>query len=262
MFCLTTTHSCIGMSIFLLTKDVINIILEKCVDYSESCDNMNMYSGQPTLLKHISRFSLTCKYIHKFAQKYINDNTYTYHIFQKHIHRPDIVDHCGVIYNPQQIGNNVWFLCIKSSAHSFMYVDLEYYNFYGQSDRYFQENVIHLNGCLNSVTVYSDSLMTTKCFCIHYKANYGEVLLLTWYHNYHHSHHHHVKMTWTEGDVWLGIVNIMGGSHLMYRYEVCIDNGGPIIRKEKQYRLLNEKYHYEKYNLITDLWDYPSQLDF
>lgn len=248
------------MSLYLLSKDIINIIIVKCTDYSEWSKYYNMYCNQPALLKYIARFALTCKYINQVAQKFINDHTYTYHIFQKAIIQPDIIDQCGVVYKPHSIGNALWFLCIKSSCEAFMYVDKEYYDFYGQSDRYFEENCIYLQGNLKSTTIKSQSMVKSRCFTIHYKAQFGEILLLTWYYPYYNHIHHHIKMTWTEGDVWVGIIHTEY-SDTMYRYEVCIDHGGPIIRKENIYRPLRS-VDGEMNNLISDVWDYPAQLNF
>ena len=250
------------MSIFLLNKDIVNIILEKCVDYSDWSEIVSIYSGQPTLLRYIARFGSTCKYINRFAQVFINNNTYVYHIYQKDIERPDIVDHCGVVYKPSMIGYNLWFLCIKSSLKEFMYVDSKYYDMYDQSQRYFEENVSHLAGKLNSVSVQFESFVRTFAFNIHYKANFGEVILLTWYYNYYPHTHQHIKLMWTENDIWIGIINVYKAfSDIRYRYEVCVDGGGPIIRKEKEYKPLLTNGNKDNY-VITDVWDCPHPLKF
>lgn len=218
-----------------LCKDIINLILEYCIDYSNGNEIVNMYSSQPTLMKHIYHFSLTCKRLNHIAQIFINSHTYTYNIYQKSIERPDIHDHNGVVYYPHPIGNNIWFVSVKQTGNKFIFVDELFYSHYQYSDRYFEQNRVIMKGIPNETTNYYRSLVKTRTFTIHYKANYGEVLLLTWYYNHPHSDHYHVKMTWTEGDVWVAVVDLPRDS-LMYRYEVCIDNGGPIIRKENKYR--------------------------
>lgn len=241
------------MSLLSLNKDVLNIILEKCVDYSNWAEKMDMYSIPPALFKYISRFTLTCKRLNEIAQKFIHDRSYTFHIYQRSIKTPSIVDHCGKIYRPQHIGNNIWILSVKQSSGAFMYVDGEGYEYYLGSDRYFRENEICLKGQRGSITTI-DIQVYSICFTVHYKAKFGEILLLTWYQTLACQIHHHIKMHWTEGDVWIGVINT-DYSNIGYRYEICADHGGPIIKKESKYREISLYPLTSK--VVTDIWDCP-----
>jgi hypothetical protein len=216
-----------------------------------------MYSMQPTLFKYVARLALTCKQIYIIAQKIIDDGEFIYHIYQKSIDQPDIVDNQGEIYIPKPIGNNIWFLSIKQSSNAFMFVEKEWFEYYHRSDRYFRENETYLVGKQNSIVTAAINRVHSICFTIHYKANFGEILLLTWYEirSPYNTVHHHIKMAWTGGDVWVGVIDTTC-SDIGYRYEVCIDNGGPIIRKETKYRNMKPS----KAHVVSDVWDNSQQV--
>lgn len=224
-----------------LGKDLLTFILGKCIDYNEWDD---------LILNNIVRISLVCKKLNKVAQNIINKHTYIYNIYQKSIGRPDIVDNNGDIYIPRDIGNHIWFLSIKRTTKRLLFVDKYYYDFYDQSDRYFEENCILIKGKLNEEVTSSYIIDEGRCFTIHYKAKFGQILLLTWYHKYTQKHHH-IKMQWTNGDIWIGIM-YEPRSDFLYRYEVCIDHGGPIITKEHEYREFNSIS-----NVVSDVWNKP-----
>lgn len=225
-------------------KDLLTFILEMCVEYNDYGD-VNLNSLLSVLL--------VCKPLSIIAQKIINKNKYTYNIYQISKKRPDIIDIRDHVYTPEYIGNNIWFVSVNSASKRFIFVDEEYYSYYGGSDKYFEQNGIVIKGKINSIVTYCNYLSNMKCFTIHYKANFGEVLLLTWYDKYTEIHGH-IKMKWTEGDIWVGIIcdEKYTFFNRVYRYEVCIDNGGPIIRKEKAYRECNSL------DLKIDVWDEPS----
>jgi hypothetical protein len=107
-----------------------------------------------------------------------------------------------------------------------------------------------MKGKLNREVTFFDVIDEAKCFTIHYKANFGEILLLTWYHK-STSEHKHVKMQWTDGDIWIGIM-YEPRNDFVYKYEVCVDNGGPIIKKEIEYRKFASKS-----KVVSDVWDTP-----
>jgi hypothetical protein len=226
--------------LLLLGKDLLTFIFEMCIEYNEWNDiNLN------TLLQ----LTVVCKPINTIVQKIINKHKYTYNIYQISTERPDIVDIHDNTYTPEYTGNHIWFLSAQSVHNKFIFVDKEYYDFYDQSSRYFEENCTVLKGIINSQMTFCDVLHSAQCFTIHYKAEFGQILLLTWYNEYNHVHKH-IKMSWTEGDVWIGIICEANYS-FYYRYEVCVDNGGPIIRKEKDYRKNMKK------ELNIDVWDKP-----
>lgn len=225
--------------LLLLGKDLITFILEMCIEY-------NQYSK--VNLNSILSIALTCKSLSKLAQNIINRYTYVYNIYQQSIECPVIVDTEYNVYTPKNIGNNVWFLSVKRKTERFIFVDKACYDYYDCSDRYFEDNCVVIKGKINTETTYYQILDEKKCFTIHYKAQFGEILLLTWYDKYTQEHNH-IKMQWTEGDVWVGVICVPSDIH--YRYEVCLDKGGPIVRKEKQYRESNS------IKVVSDIWDHP-----
>lgn len=228
-----------------LPKDVFKShVLKLCIEPPES---------GPTLV-WISRLSQTCRRLRDVCQKIIEENTCTFHIFQKSCEPPDIVDFCrNETYHAHPIGNYQWFICVKQMEPVLKYVDEDSFTHYKGSDRIWENSTI-IVGKAGQTIIHYDSLVVSKCFTIHYRANFGEILILTWYDNGHH--HHHVHMIWTPGDVWMALIVLDYWPEIHYRYEVCIDHGGPIVRKETHYRVSNRTVYEE--DILHDLWNFPT----
>lgn len=247
-------------SILDLPRDLVLHLCQNYLVVHES-ENKSDKSGK---YRHVFRLSLTCKHLYGIIGPFIKNNSYEFFIYQRSIKKPDIIDSLDNTYYASPIGNFAWFIHIRQSSNKIIFTDLAGYEYYDGSERYFLENSRILVATTKSSTsfrkhVYCKEIDKSTCFAVHYKANFGEILILTWYceefHCYHK--HYHVKLTWTEGDVWIGMITVSAWTKMQYRYEVCVDHGGPIIRKESQYRAL-EIYDSPTNQgcVINDLWDF------
>ena len=148
----------------------------------------------------------------------------------------------------------MWITHFKSTESRINYVPLAVYDRYGGSDRVFEDST---RVKLQIISPYRNVLAvnsTTRMFVsIHYHANFGEILqVVWWYESFFYSPLHHVKLVWTEGDVWIGQLILPYYSKMVYHYEVCIDHGGPIIRKED---ITRGCYLNSMNKVASDVWD-------
>jgi hypothetical protein len=232
------------MSLVLLSKDLIKYLLNFCFDADD----------EDLKLRYISRLAQTCKNLETICQKFINDNTYTFHIYQKSSNIPDIVDIYNKIYQAYPLGNYLWFICVKQTYAKLQYIDEATYSQYGGSERVFESKTT-LKCEQGQIKQHYESMIDSICFTIYYKANFGEILMMTWYEGSCYWKHYHVRMTWTPGDVWIAMVMLHKWNDVRYRYEVCVDHGGPIIRKEDQYKVLRSGTP----DVRHDLWNFTFQ---
>lgn len=233
------------MSLLELPRDVIILIINLCFDVDD----------EDLKLRYVSYLARTCKTLKVLAQKIIDENTCTFHIYQKSSDIRDIADVYDKIYEAYPLGNYLWFICVKQTYDTLKYVDEATYTHYGGSERVFESNTT-LKCAKGEIKHHYESIIDSICFTIHYKANFGEILMMTWYEGSNYwKQHYHVMMTWTPGDVWIAMVVLHRYRDIKYRYEVCVDHGGPIIRKENKYRSLGTNTP----DVRHDLWDFTYQ---
>jgi len=182
-------------------------------------------------------------------------HTNNFNLYQLSIDPPHIITDPmsgETVYHPKPIGNFMWLTNIKTTESSFGFVDYDYYNQYGGSDRVF-ESATDLREDLKDVHLLLTSRVSKLFVSIPYHTQFGEFLqIVWWYKDYHRVGVYNVRLVWTEGDVWLGQLILPYYSEIEYHYEVCVDHGGPIIRIEDTTRLLKLGRHESCSN---DLWN-------
>lgn len=224
-----------------LPKDLLNLL---CNTYLDVLD--------------CTRFAQTSKKYYDIVTPIIKQNTYSFTILCKSIEAPDFCNQDGNIYqNQQPIGNFIWMTTIKTTEPILRVCDHEWYEKYDFSDRYFMENYEQFNGIKGqTITVHARNTAKSVHVSIHYKTEFGQFLQIVWWDKYI-GRHCHLKLVWTPGDVWIGqiVIDKYMSSNIEYRYEVCVDHGGPVIKKEIIYRALKAPEGNYGDFVIIDIWN-------
>ena len=207
--------------------------------------------------KYVIRLSYTCKKLHHFIKKNVLEKLVcTYNIYERSISGTNIMTSNNCEYKSQPIGNYIWLTTIKSFDTQLRFVSchIDDPTFCMNNDR----KPYHIEGYFRDhlLTIYCkpgqyrnfmarDNSVYTIFVSIYCHCNYGEIVQIVWHDTYDWSKSYHTQLTWTPGDVWIGqlVTNVR---NITYSYEVCIDNGGPVIRTEKIKRhssVCAPKYH-------------------
>lgn len=233
------------MTLSLLPSDLIRYLAEFLIDNSKWRD---------AKLEVLSKFILTCKRFHKILQPIFDNYYYRANLYVKSINPPHIYDGDNII-NADPIGNFMWLIKVKTTNQDFEFVYDNESERWDHSYRYFEENSIRFNLEIGTYTnILLKSRITTFTISIHYHANFGEMLQIVWWISDPVRYHklYHVKLVWTEGDVWIGQILIDYYTCITYHYELCIDNGGPVLRKEDITRTIKLSEHEMG---LSDIWN-------
>jgi hypothetical protein len=221
---------------FVLTNDVVRYL---CLFLFEP-DSLN------TGLNNLAQLSRTCRRFHRLVQPLITGAIYQFSIYRRALTRPDIVDSDGNEFSASPIGNFMWLIQAKTIKSPLRFIEKDVYDHYDGSERVFESCYVVSGKKGETITLRMRDDLNCSLAAVHYRANFGEILQIVWHFN---CKNYHQRMVWTEGDVWIAqLLTPKYHSNIGYRYEVCVDHGGPVLRTESAWR----------YSLPNggDIWDF------
>lgn len=121
---------------------------------------------------------------------------------------------------------------LKSSVPVVRYCEETYVSHYDDHDKVWESANTLSGGSMEPSSWFLTLHHVTKLFRIHYHCEYGQFLQIVFWGSSGSQELRHQRMYWTGEDMWIGTV-VEAGSELNYYYEVCQDDGGPIVVSEK-----------------------------